>query len=468
MSEPKKISNKESTQEPRKKSEKQKVLSDRDIYEFMPAAIEIQNTPASPVGRTIIYSILLLFTIAVLWACFGRIDIVATAQGKVVPSERVKIVQPLETAAIESIHVKEGQSVKAGDPLITLNTNITQADVRRFREEWRGVALKQLRLGELARWFRSAGVAEQSLETEDPQLMPYLDAHRSLLGQEVAELSASLMNIQQESDRLRAEQKMVRAEVEKNRRLLEVMNERVAVYDELQRKGTGSRMEFLEVRQEQISVEQDVSVQLARIDQLNASVAANESKRDMMISERFKNTLNELQELVVREAMLREELLKAEQRSSNYKLLAPIDGTVQELAVSTIGGVVTPAQELMKIVPEGGGVMVEAMFLNKDIGFIHPGQAAEIKVDTFNFTKYGVIDAELSDLSNDAIQDEKLGLVYKARLTPAKSELTINDKLINLSPGMTVTAEVKTGQRRVIEFFLSPLLRYKQESLGER
>ena len=222
------------------------------------------------------------------------------------------------------------------------------------------------------------------------------------------------------------------------------------------------------MKQEQIEVEQNVSVQAARTNQLNASIAANDSKRDIMISERFKNALQEIQELTVREAMLREELLKAEQRSSNYLLKAPIDGTVQELAVTTIGGVVTPAQEVMKIVPEGGAVEVEAQFLNKDIGFIHSGQKAEIKVDTFNFTKYGVIDAELSDLSNDAIQDEKLGLVYKARLTPVKSVLEINGKPIQLSPGMTVTAEVKTGQRRVIEFFLSPLLRYKQESLGER
>jgi len=138
------------------------------------------------------------------------------------------------------------------------------------------------------------------------------------------------------------------------------------------------------------------------------------------------------------------------------------------LAVTTIGGVVTPAQEVMKIVPEGSAVEVEAQFLNKDIGFIHPGQLAEIKVDTFNFTKYGVIDAELADLSNDAIQDEELGLVYKAKLTPAESALSVNGKTVPLSPGMTVTVEVKTGQRRVIEFFLSPLLRYKQESLGER
>jgi len=451
---------------PKRKSKS--VLSERDIYEFMPAAIEIEKTPASPVGRVILYAIVLLFAIAVLWATFGKIDIVAVAQGKVVPSERVKVIQPLETAVIELIHVEEGQSVKAGQPLVTLNTNITQADVRRFREEWRGSALKRLRLSALAEWFRNPDASALSLTSENPELVPYLNAHRSLLDQEVTELRANLRNIQQESDRLQAEKQMVKAEVKKNQRLLEVLNERVAAYDQLQRKGTGSRMEFLEVKQEQIEVEQNVSVQMARINQLNASIAANDSKRDMMISERFKNALQELQELTVQEAMLREELLKAEQRSSNYLLRAPIDGTVQELAVTTIGGVVTPAQEVMKIVPKGSAVEVEAQFLNKDIGFIHPGQLAEIKVDTFNFTKYGVIDAELSDLSNDAIQDEELGLVYKARFKPAQSELSINGKFVQLSPGMTVTAEVKTGKRRVIEFFLSPLLRYKQESLNER
>lgn len=447
---------------------KKNVLSENDIYEFMPAAIEIEKTPASPIGRTILYAIVLLFAIAVLWATFGKIDIVAVAQGKVIPSERVKVIQPLETAAIELIHVEDGQAVKAGDPLITLNTNMTQADVRRFRQEWRGAALKRIRLTALANWFANADAGSLSLESDNPELIPYLDAQRALLTQEVAELEASLQNIQQESDRLMAEKQMVNAEVRKNRQLLEVLNERVAAYDRLQQSGTGSRMDYLEVKQEQIEVAQNVSVQLARINQLKASIQANDSKREMMISERHKLTLQELQELAVQEATLQEELLKAEQRSSNYLLKAPIDGTVQELAVTTIGGVVTPAQEIMKIVPEDSAVEVEARFLNKDIGFIHPGQLAEIKVDTFNFTKYGVVDAELSDISGDAIQDEQLGLVYKARLVPAESALQVGEKLVNLAPGMTVTAEVKTGQRRVIEFFLAPLLRMKDESLLER
>jgi len=450
------------------KRKKKNVLSENDIYEFMPAAIEIEKTPASPIGRTILYAIVLLFAIAVLWATFGKIDIVAVAQGKVVPSERVKIIQPLETAVIELIHVEEGQAVKAGDPLITLNTNITEADVRRFRQEWQGAALKRIRLTALADWFANPDNNTLKLESDDPALTPYLEGHRALLTQEVNELQANLRNIQQESERLMAEQQMVHAEARKNRRLLEVLNERVAAYDQLQQRGTGSRMDYLEVKQEQIEVEQNVSVQLARIDQLKASIQANESKREMMISERYKLTLQELQQLTTQESTLREELLKAEQRNSNYLLKAPIDGTVQELAVTTIGGVVTPAQEIMKIVPENSAVEVEARFLNKDIGFIHPGQLAEIKIDTFNFTKYGVVDAELSDISSDAIQDEQLGLVYKARLIPSESALQVGGKLVNLAPGMTVTAEVKTGQRRVIEFFLSPLLRYKQESLKER
>ena len=162
--------------EPRRKAKS--VLSGRDIYEFMPAAIEIEKTPASPVGRVILYAIVLLFVIAVLWATFGKIDIVAVAQGKVVPSERVKVIQPLETAVIELIHVKEGQSVKAGQPLITLNTTITQADVRRFREEWRGAALKSLRLTALAEWFRDPAAKEFTLMSENPELTPYLSAHR--------------------------------------------------------------------------------------------------------------------------------------------------------------------------------------------------------------------------------------------------------------------------------------------------
>nr|WP_277611019.1 HlyD family type I secretion periplasmic adaptor subunit [Microbulbifer celer] len=449
-------------------SEKQAVLTDGDIHSFRPAAIEIEQTPPSPLGRAILWAIAALFVIALLWACFGRIDIVATAQGKVIPSERVKTIQPLETAAVAAIHVHEGGRVTAGDPLITLDTSITEADVRRLQQEWRDTALQRHRLQALADWFANGRLQLPVLKNDNPEFASYLAKYEALLRQEAAEITANLNALEREAARLQAEYRMTEAEVTKSRRLLEVLNERVSAYEVMQRKNLGPRMDYLEVKQSQIEVEQDIGIQQAQLQQLEASLAANRAQQDALVHQQYKSTLQQLQEAQTRESSLREEKTKAEQRSRQYHIKAPIDGTVQQLAVHTIGGVVTPAQELMLIVPEQGEMEVEAFILNKDIGFVQEGQTAEVKIDTFNFTKYGVIDAELINLSDDAVQDEQLGLIYKARLRLKQDGLSIAGKHVRLSPGMSVMAEVKTGQRRIIEFFLSPLLRYKKDSMKER
>lgn len=448
--------------------EKKAGLSQREILEFLPAAIEIEQTPASPLGRAILWSIVLLFILAVAWACFGRIDIVATAQGKVIPSERVKVIQPIETAAIARIYVQDGQQVRAGEPLITLDTTTTEADVRRLSQEWEEAVIQRSRLQALAEWFEGARQGVPSLTTELPGLSSRLSSQQALLHQQIAEFNARLNTLRQEGARLRAEHRMTQAEITKNTRMLGVLTERVNAFDIMQAKKLGSRMDYLEIRQDQIEVEQNIAVQRARLQQLDASLAAIQAQKESLLHEQYKATLLELQDSRAREASLLEEKTKAEQRSKQYRLTAPLDGTVQQLAVHTIGGVVTPAQSLMLIVPKNSEMEVEVLILNKDIGFVQEGQPAEIKIDTFNFTKYGVIDAELIDLSSDAVQDEQLGLVYKGRLRPKQKGLVVENRFVELSPGMSVMAEVKTGQRRIIEFFLSPLLRYREESLGER
>jgi len=143
-------------------------------------------------------------------------------------------------------------------------------------------------------------------------------------------------------------------------------------------------------------------------------------------------------------------------------------GTVQKLAVHTVGGVVTPAQLLMVIVPRDNVLEVEAMLPNKDIGFVNPGQDAEVKVETFPFTKYGTLHGKITQVSSDAIQDEKLGLIYSIRVRLAKDALPVENKTVRLTPGMAVMVEIKTGTRRVIEYFLSPLIQVGSESLRER
>ena len=165
---------------------------------------------------------------------------------------------------------------------------------------------------------------------------------------------------------------------------------------------------------------------------------------------------------------LEEEFLKAEQRHGLQILTAPLDGVVQQLAIHTIGGVVTPAQILMVIVPDNAALEVEATVQNRDIGFIHPGQEVEVKVETFLFTKYGTIPGKVISVSRDAVQDEKRGLIYPIRVALGRSSINVEGRQVELGAGMALTAEVKTDRRRIIDYLLSPIARYRQETMRER
>lgn len=265
-----------------------------------------------------------------------------------------------------------------------------------------------------------------------------------------------------------AEQRMAAAELTRTQDALPILAERVEAYKYLQDKKYGAKVQYLQILQQQVEMEKSIPVLKARQSQLKETVAALDARLQTQLLEQRKNNLLELERLNNEIAVLKQEFTKANQRHKQQTLTAPVDGVVQQLAIHTIGGVVTPAQELMKVVPQNATVEVEALVQNKDIGFISQGQTAEVKVDTFNFTKYGVIDAEVINITQDAVADENLGWVFQMRLKLDKNSVDVNEKPIKLSPGMSIMAEVKTGKRRLIEFFLSPLLRYKQESIRER
>jgi hemolysin D len=236
----------------------------------------------------------------------------------------------------------------------------------------------------------------------------------------------------------------------------------------------------------------DLKLQQRRAVEVVAARQALEWQREQTRAEYVRGVMTELVDAESKAAQSAEDLVKAEKRIQDQTLRAPIDGTVQQLVLHTIGGVVTPAQVLMVVVPADSGIEIEAMVLNKDIGFVHDGDPAEIKVDTFNFTKYGLLRGKVISVSQDAIvrdrpsapttttADRQTGqsarsseppgqeLLYAARITLDHTKMQIDDRLVELSPGMAVTVEIKTGERRIVEFLLSPLLRYKQESLRER
>lgn len=433
--------------------------------DFFPAALEIQEKPPSPVGRWLLFLLLALFTISTAWAFTGEVDIVVTAPGRVIPVGKVKEVQAPETATVSKIHVYDGDTVSRGDLLISFATVYAAADQHNAAEQMQQA---QTELG--WRFLFDKWLSGQSNEgaAAGGTAAPREAAASPLLIEAKNEASASLESISRDILAIRAEQQGMAAEVTRAVASLDVLAQRVSAHEALLEKGFGARVRYLELLQQHTDLENSVPVLQFRVENLKETEHALAARYQSTLSAITKNNLMAIRALQGDVSKLERELEKTRHRRTQLTVRAPADGTIEELAVHTVGGVVTSGQNLMKLVPNHGAVEIEALIHNKDIGFLSQGQKAAIKVDTFNFTKYGLIDANVLDISNDATQDEKMGWVYKARLKLARDYIDIGERRVFLHPGMSVSAEVKTGKRRLIEFFLSPLLRYKQESVRER
>jgi hemolysin D len=434
--------------------------------EFLPAALALRETPAHPAPRVVMGLILLFAVLALLWAVFGHIDIVASARGKLIPDDRSKIVQPMETAAVVAIHVRDGQQVHAGDLLIELDATQARADTARLGQDSLYAGLEAARARALLAALESG---------RPPRLAPFagadaarLASEQRLLEGQYGELNARLSRLDAEILRREAESRSTRELVEKLSQTVPITRQRAQDYKDLLEKNFVSRHGYLEREQARIEQERDLAAQLAKQEEIQAALLESRRQRMALIAETRRATLDALSLAEQKAAGLSQELVKAENRGKFMRLVAPVAGTVQQLAVHTVGGVVTPAQPLLVIVPGDNTLEVEAFVENKDIGFVRTGQPAQIKVETFPFTRYGSIEGKVSQVSGDAIQDEKRGLVYAARVKLGKATLGVDSKTVNLTPGMAVTVEIKTGKRRVIEYFLSPLLQYRDESLHER
>ena len=434
--------------------------------EFLPAALEIQETPPSPIGRAIMWALILLFSIAVLWACIGRVDIVVTAQGKVIPSERIKIIQPLEISTVTAIHVRESQVVKRGDVLIELDTTHTAADALRLGHESQNAQVELARSKALVAAMQNHAppAAQWPDNVNDDLLQP----QQLLLTSQWQQYEARLSALDSERRRRQAELASTQEQIKKLEATLPLISERATSLKDLAEKQLAPRHAYLEIEQERIEQSQDLAVQRQSLMQLKAALSQLKQQRLGEEKNALNQALAELTEVKRREQSLNQEIIKAVQRNQLQHLVSPVDGVVQQLAIHTVGGVVTPAQQLMVIVPNEVGVEVEAVIENKDIGFVREDQIAEVKVDAFPFTKYGTLDARLLSISNDAVPNEQSGLIFTARVLLEESSIRVDKKMIPLSPGMAVTVEVKTGTRKLIEYILSPLLKYADESIRER
>lgn len=436
--------------------------------QFLPAALALQEQPVHPAPRYVQWTIMAFAAAALLWACLGEIDVVATATGRIVPNGKSKVIQPSDVAVVKAIHVHDGQRVRAGDLLVELDAQITTADVERLKGDLLAARVDNARsramLDAIQNERKPASLAEFIAEATPHQQQA---AQRWLQGQYL-ELRSTLAQGAAEIDQRAAEIRAANASIASLRESLPIARQLSADYKKLLDKAIVGKHAWLQREQARLEQERELQVQQSRLQELTAARREAEHGRQSVLAQARRTMLDLQHESAQTIASLTQELKKAEQRNRLTRLTAPVDGTVQQLAIHTDGGVVTEAQPLMVIVPVDQPVEVEAMLENKDIGFVRPGQEVEIKVETFTYTKYGVVHGTVQSISRDAIDDEKLGLVYSARIRLRENSIKVGESTIALSPGMAVRAEVKTDKRRVIEYFLSPLQQYADESLVER
>ena len=437
----------------------------RSDQDFLPSALAIVDRPASPAARAVALTLVAFFTIAVVWAMVGEVDIVAVAQGKIVPTGGVQAIQSLEIGVVRAIHVREGQDVKNGDLLIELDPTESEVDKGQVARELIAAQVDYARQNAMLRALDGGKAAFTAPQGVDPNVVML---HRERLKSDILAHEAKLAALEGEFAKRIAERAATKAEISKLEATIPLVAEREKSLAGLIKKGIAPRRQWLEVKQSLIEQRQDLAIEKHRLAEADAALITIQKRRKQAEAEARREVLGEIVEVQNRISAATLQLRKVEKRERLHQLRAPADGVVQQLQVHTVGGVVTPAQVLMVVVPKNAPLEIEVMIFNKDKGFVEAGQAAEIKVESFSFTKYGVVDGRVKHVSGDAVQDENLGLIYPARVEMSRTTMRVDGRDVPLVPGMAVTVEIKTGKRRIIEFLMSPLLRYQQESLRER
>ena len=458
----------------------------RNNYElaFLPAALEIAETPPSPVGRAVGGTIIAIFCVALAWATIGKVDIVVTANGKIIPSGRTKLIQPLEAGVVRAILVHDGQQVRAGESLIELDPTMTTAERDRVKGDLVGA---QLDVARLRAALSEGNDPLAAFHPPEGATTAQIEMHRQFLVSQTSEQRSKMFELDRQTSQKEAERTTMEANITKLEATIPLLQERVDVRKYLFDKALGTKLTYLSEQQDLVGQQQDLLIQRSKMKEVDASLAALRETRDRTAAEFRRTLFDELVKAEQKSAGIAQDAIKAERRAKLQDLVAPVDGVVQQLAVHTVGGVVTPAQALAVVVPQDSHLEIEATLSNDDVGFVHAGQEVEIKVHTFNFTRYGLLHGQVLNVSQDSIprdgadahprgqnasendsQQQGQDLVYAVRISLDQHQMQDGNKMVDLGPGMAVTAEVKTGSRRIIGYLLSPIAKYEHDVGRER
>jgi hemolysin D len=428
-----------------------------DQHEFKPLLVEIEEEPLNPLGRMIFWVIIAALIFFGLWLVLGKTDVVVTARGKVIPAGETKEVQPLTTGVVRKILVQPGDYVEKGQVLMEIDPSDIDPELVSMRKDLAQVRLELLRLDALLN-DTGFGPPDQRFDAGLWQIQ--LNIYHSTRERLANRINVKRQELEQLGKRLEGRKNARRQAVYQHdvaQGRLARMNEvkDLLSKDELEKAENDIRAAATQMQIETCSIE-ELQTERHRVEQEIALVRKEERQR----------LLDEVAEKRQRLAYLQGKIERSEFLSSRQRIESPVTGHVAQLLCHTTGGVVTPAEKLATIVPLDSPLLIRALVQNKDVGFLRPAMSVSLKIDTFDFQKYGVLDGELLHISRDSIEDRKQGLIYEIYVKPRQKSLLVEGKQTPISAGMSVTAEVKVGKRRIIEFFIYPLIKYLDEGIS--
>ncbi len=445
----------------RVRAAKQRRFSDPD---FLPAALEVIERPVSPTGRITAWVLLIGLVATIAWLVFGRVDVVASAQGKILPTGAVKLVQAANTGVVRQIHVRDGDVVRRGQPLIDLDPTVSTADEAQAEKALLAAEIDVARDRAIADALTGRGIRFEAPAGTPPDVA---ETQRRLIAAQVAENMAATASLAAARQSSLAEAHAASEQIRKYNETLPVLDREVAAMNGLAAKGYAPGLRLMELQRQRHAEKGD------------RDVAAAQRTRGLSEASKFSQSLAQTREQARQQALAdlakaqnevilrREELTKARRRTRLQRLVSPVDGSVQQLSVHTVGGVVEPVRTLMVVVPKGL-LDVEVKVLNKDAGFIRVGQPVAVKLEAFPFTRHGTVPGQISWISSDAVEDRKFGLVYIARIKLLKAAINRGDAMVPLGPGMNVTADIQTDRRSIFSYLVSPVDKARLEAARER
>lgn len=422
--------------------------------DFLPAALEVAERPVSPTARVTAWVLLIGLLFTILWTVFGRVDVVASAPGSLIPTGNVKLVQSPGAGVVRAIYVRNGDFVRKGQPLLDLDPTIVGADLAAAQKALATAELDIARNRAIADALSGKGLNFIAPPGTPPEIA---DTQRRLIAAQLAEIEATAASLVNARASAFADANAARANAARLAETLPILDRQIERMNRLDAKGYAPGQRLLELERQRRSEVGDRQVALAQIDR----GLADARKLDQQIRETRESArriaLTDLAKAEAEAILRREEVTKASQMNRFQRLVAPVDGTVQNLEAHTVGGVVEAAKPLMTVVPAEGALEVQAKVLNKDVGFVRAGQEAAVKLEAFPFTRYGTVPGRVRSISRDAVQDKDLGLVYVATITLERGYVDADGRRYALAPGLAATVDVKTGTRRIISYLLSPL-----------